>query len=223
MRGDENSFTRGVKFFQQNFQLHARFGIQAGGRLVEDQQRRIVNDGAADSQALFHSAREAVDQVVALGFQVHQADDFVHARGNCGRIHFVGAGEVVEIFPNLQVVVEREKIREVADVALRFFGLELNVNSLHRDAPGGGHLQAANHFQRGGFAGAVGADQAEEFAVGDVEVQAVGGDQFPALVGGQIVLLGHLFEANHFNCAPSCARRQSVSMPAEPDWLKVLD
>jgi len=32
-----------------------------------------------------------------------------------------------------------------------------------------------------------------------------------------------LFEANHFNCAPSCATRQRVSMPAEPDWLKVLD
>ena len=113
------------------------------------------------------------------------------------RLHFVSAGEVVEIFPDFQVVVEREKIGEVADVALGFFGLELNVNSLHRDASGGGNLEAANHFQRGGFSGAVGADQAEEFAVGDVEVEAVGGDEFPALLGREVVLLGHLFELDH--------------------------
>ena len=113
------------------------------------------------------------------------------------RLHFVSAGEVVEIFPDFQVVVEREKIREVADVALRFFGLQLNVNPLYRDASGGGNLQTANHFQSGGFSGAVRSDEPEEFSVGDIEVQAIRGDKFPALLRRQVVLLGHLFKLDH--------------------------
>src|SRR3984957_6823496 len=197
VRSDENSFAGGVQIFQQNFQLDAGFGIEACCRLVEDEQRRIVDDGASDSQALLHAARKAVDKGVALGFQIHQAEDFVHARRDGVRLHFVSAGEVVEIFPDFQVVVEREKIGEVADVALGFFGLELNVDSLHRDAAGGGDLEAANHFQRGGFSGAVRSDQSEKLSVGNVEVQAVRSDEFPALVRGQVVLLGHLFELDH--------------------------
>ena len=109
VRSDENCFALGVQILQQRFQFHARFGIESGGGLVEHQERRIVNDGASDAQALLHPARQAVDERVALGFEIHQLEHFVHARGYRQRIHFVGAREIVEVFPDFQIVVEREK------------------------------------------------------------------------------------------------------------------
>jgi len=56
MRSDENCLTGLIHFPQEIFQLDSSLGIKAGSRLVKDEERRIVNDGAADAEALFRAA-----------------------------------------------------------------------------------------------------------------------------------------------------------------------
>ena len=46
-------------------EVAARDGVDAGGRLVEDEQLGRVDEGAGEGQLLLHAAREPVGQAVA--------------------------------------------------------------------------------------------------------------------------------------------------------------
>ena len=72
------------------------FSIERRRRLVEDQDRRVANEGARDADALALSSRErrsalADDRVVTLG---QSGDEFVGVR-EPGGIHDVDIGRVV--------------------------------------------------------------------------------------------------------------------------------
>ncbi len=146
MGSDEDGFALAIEAADQIFEFEAGFWVKARGRLVEDQQRGIVNDGAGDTQALFHSAGEAAYQCVVFCFEAEHTDDFADSCGNFRAFHFVGAGEVLDVFPGFQVIVDGEEIGEIADVLLDFLGLLLDVNVVDGDASGGGQHQAADHF-----------------------------------------------------------------------------
>jgi len=67
--------------------------------------------------------------------------------------------------------------------------------------PAGGQHQSTDHFQRGGFARAVWADQAKHFAGRDFHGQAVGSNQLPRPARRKVVLFGDIIESNHVECA----------------------
>ncbi len=66
MGGDEDSFAFAIEAADQILEFKAGFGVQAGGRFVQDQKQRIVNDGAGNAKALLHSAGEAAYQGVVF-------------------------------------------------------------------------------------------------------------------------------------------------------------
>jgi len=66
MGGDEDSFAFAIEAADQILEFKAGFGVQAGGRFVQDQKQRIVNDGAGNAKALLHSAGEAAHQGVVF-------------------------------------------------------------------------------------------------------------------------------------------------------------
>ena len=70
---------------QRLLDLLLGFGIHRAGRLIEDQDLRVVQDGAGDADALAFAAGEALpaladDRVVAIG----EADDEVMGVGRLG-------------------------------------------------------------------------------------------------------------------------------------------
>ena len=97
-----------------------------------------MNDGARDSQTLLHPAREADDECIVLCFQAEHGDDFADARGNFRGVELVGAREVLDVFPGFQVIVDGEKVGQLADVLLRFLRFLFDVNIIDSDASGGG-------------------------------------------------------------------------------------
>ena len=60
--------------------MHAGLGIQRAGRLVAQQQRRILAQRAGDGHALLLAAGELVGALVELVLQAHQAQHLGHLR-----------------------------------------------------------------------------------------------------------------------------------------------
>ena len=159
--------------------LHAELGVEVGQRLVHEEDLRLADDGAAHGDALALAAGERLRLAVEVRLEVEELGRLVDpladlVLGDAGDLqreaHVVGDGHVrVE-----RVVLEHHRDvavlgGEVRDVAVA------DADGARRDV-----LEAGEHAQRGGLAAAGGADEDEELAVLDVEVERVdGGDRRP--------------------------------------------
>ena len=114
---NEDRLAHPAKFLEEGLDLDPRAGIEAGGRLVEDQHRRIVDQRFRQAEPLLHAARKAVDERLALAGQIeqveHVADDLLPPRAG----QLVGHGEEVQKLPDLHAVIDAEIVGHVADAA----------------------------------------------------------------------------------------------------------
>ena len=78
--------------------------------------------------------------------------------------------EVVEIFEAAEVAVEIHLLRDVGEAALGFQGFAGDVEAVDERAAGVGGEETEKAVDRGGLAGAVGAEEGEELAGCDGEV-----------------------------------------------------
>jgi hypothetical protein len=69
-----------------------------------------VNDGARDPQPLLHAARESGNHRVSLYLKANFANHFAHPLRDVAFGHSVGVSKVVQIFPDLQVIVNGKEI-----------------------------------------------------------------------------------------------------------------
>ena len=101
----------------QQQQLAHTLGVDVDGRLVQDQDRRLLDQRVGDAEPLAHAARELADLAVGV---VEEADVVEHAR--CGRRSRCGdaveLGGVAQVLARRQVVVEADVIGEVSDPRL---------------------------------------------------------------------------------------------------------
>ena len=75
-RNEQGGAVRFGQAAEQGAHVANAFGIEAVGRLVEDQQPRAAEQGAGDRQPLAHAERIAAD---ALAAGAGQVDDVEHA------------------------------------------------------------------------------------------------------------------------------------------------
>ena len=94
----------------------------------------------------------------------------------CGG-HAVEACEEAKVLDDFEIVVERKLLRHVADVLANGFRVAAYVEAGDLRAAGGRLEQAAQHADGGGFARAIGPEEAEDFAFGDGEIEMVDGDK----------------------------------------------
>jgi hypothetical protein len=157
--------------------------VDARGGLVEEDEGRLVDEGAGEGEALADAAREvAGEDVLAVG----EAGD-VEGVGDAGLLsgaaQAVGAGEEGEVFDDLQVGVEREALGHVADGGLDAGGLAGDREAGDAGVAGARGQQAAEHADGGGLARAVGAEVAEDLAAGDVKRDGVDGGEVAEAAG----------------------------------------
>ena len=148
---------------------HAQRGVQVRQGLVEQINLGVAHDGPADGDALALPARQGLGQAVQIGGQLQHP-----ARAVGGLLH-LGARLARDLQRKGHVVAHRH-------VRIQRIGLEH-----HGDAPLGGRdvvhplpvdlqragadpLQPGDHAQKGGFPAARGADEDDELARPDVEV-----------------------------------------------------
>jgi len=76
---DKNGRPFGAKGKQKVTQVGARFGVEAGSGLVQQEDFWFVDDGASNAQALFHAARQATNQDLALDLESNLRNNFINS------------------------------------------------------------------------------------------------------------------------------------------------
>ena len=159
----------------------ARLRIEAGGRLVEDDEIRIVDQGARQREAAFHAAGQGLNPRVALRRKVGEIEQRRNARARGG----VRQAEVTsvhqQIFGHREIGVEIVHLRHYADALARFARVlryrmteNVDVAAIRCD-------QTEAQFECRRLAGAVRAEQTKAGAARNREVQT--GDHFLAAIG----------------------------------------
>src|SRR5690606_19581085 len=134
-------------------------------------QLRLVHDAGGEREALLPAARQrARELVLPIGQSesVERPVDIVAPRRE-----LVEPRDEVEVLPDREVLVEREALRHVADLALDQVGLGPDIVAEHLAAAGIGAEQAADHPDRGRLAGTVRAEEADDLAALYAEVDMV--------------------------------------------------
>ena len=109
---------------------------------------------------------------VALVAEVDEVEEVADHPPPPGRRDAVAAGEEVEVLPDLHVVVDPEHVRHEAEDATSRVGVPPDVDAGDLGVTGGRGQQGRQDPERGRLAGAVRADQAEDLAFADGQVEA---------------------------------------------------
>ena len=175
--------------------LAAGVGVEAGGRLVEEQQVGVAHEREREVEAAPLPARQRGDEVVAARVELHELDHLVDPpwpRVPAGvHLEHLADGEVL-----LQARVLQHDPHALAHRALAVGG----VVAEHRDLAGVAQPVALEDLDGGRLAGAVGAEEAEHLAGGDVEADAA--HRLDAVVGLAQVAHSDSVHARHARSAP---------------------
>ncbi len=96
----------------------------------------------------------------------------------------------MEVLADAQVAVEREFLGHVAEPGTGGAGGAIEIQPSDAGLSGGRPQEAAHHLECGGFARAVGAEQAEDLTPADAEGNVVSGGEAAELLG-QLVGFDH--------------------------------
>ena len=146
-----------LHFLQLAAQLNAQLGVQVAQRLIQADDRRVVNQRTGDGDALLLAARKlghlAHQLLVA---QLHLFAHFADAAVDIGFIHLVYAQAEGDIFINAHRREQGIILEHHADIA--FFHRHVgDILALNDHAALGGLDEAGDGAQRGGFSASGGA------------------------------------------------------------------
>src|SRR6185312_4885577 len=174
MRGDEEG---DAALFAQLREIVpdalARLGVEPDRRLVEAQDRGIVDEGAGDLEPALHAGREGTDQCLAPVPQLDQMQHLLHARPPDRPRHAIDETVEFEILPKRQPVVEARLLEHDAQMLAGAQGIFPHLDA--GDARAAAILleEGAENMQQRALAGAIGPEQREHLAGGDGEAHPV--------------------------------------------------
>ena len=95
----------------QRLEQLGRGGVEAGARLVEQQQRRVVQHRPRGGEALHHAARELAHRLVGAALHAHAAS----SSSTRARRHAVQARVEAQVLAPAELAVEQRLVAQVAD------------------------------------------------------------------------------------------------------------
>src|SRR5579863_206900 len=138
--------------------------VEADGRLVEHEYGRIMNQGLGEPDALAIALGELpADAMSHLG----EAADVDHVSGgvlDLGAADAAQLGDEFQIALDAHIGIERRVFRQVADQAAGFERIGEDVEAVDEHGAGSRRHKAGDDAHRGGFAGAVGSEKAQNLA-----------------------------------------------------------
>ena len=157
--------------------------VDRGGRLVEDQEVGRLDQGIGDAEPLAHAAGVGADPVVRAVGEADLGEDLVDGGLRLGLAEAVETGRVAQVLAAGHVLVEADGVGQVADPSLDLARLPGGIEPHHRCLAVGRLGQPEQHQDRGRLARAVLAEQPEDLARVDREVEPVDRRQRPVLLG----------------------------------------
>jgi len=165
--------------------------VEPGRGLVEEEDGRVVEQRARHHQALGKAAGKGRDGRRGA-FGEPKLDEQVVGRGSRGAgSHPEEAAVEVEVLPDGQRAVERVRLRNDADQLLGHGRVANDVDTAHERSARGRDDARREHAGRGGLAGAVGPQEAEDLTLVDRQVHPVDRGDAARVDLGQIDRLDH--------------------------------
>src|SRR5688572_12563355 len=174
---DQDRLAECPQLAQQLAQFDSRPWVEPRGRLVEQQDQRVVHERVGQAQALLHPPREGLDVVVALATEIDQLKEIADHAPPVGRPDPVAAREEIEVFPYLHVVVDAERVRHEPEDAANLVRVPGHRHPGDLGRARGWQQEGRQDPQGRGLARAVGSDQAEDLALLHGQVDAGYGER----------------------------------------------
>ncbi|MFK4403300.1 hypothetical protein ABH991_000334 [Bradyrhizobium ottawaense] len=175
-------------------ELAARQRINAGGRLVQDQEFGIVDQGAAQADLLLHAAGEFCRRPVGEGREPGVAQQAGDPPVPLGLVVSEQAAEEVDVLEHRQCRIQilAEPLRHIGDVGAHVAAMAraCHIAAEHVDASVLDRAGSGDQRQQARFADAVGADQSDHAAGRQVERDGI---ERPGLAIAQ----AHAFQMHH--------------------------
>jgi hypothetical protein len=147
-------------------------GVEAVGRLVEDQDARVAEQRAGQAEALPHAERVVARAPIGGVLQAHQPQQLLHpGAGDAG-----GVRECAQVVAGAAAGMKHPAVEHGAGGARRIVELRVGA-ALDRGGARRRAHEAQQRAQRGGLAGAVGAEEADDAPGGDREGEVVDGER----------------------------------------------
>ena len=144
-----------------------RMGVEAGVRLVEEDDLRVVDERAGDGEALRHAAAEGAHRVVAAMAQLDGAQQLVNAGLRIG--HAVELRKEEEVLFCREVRVEHGVVADEPDVSAGRIRVLLEVDAHETRAAAGGAGERGERAQQRRLACAVGPEYRQERALRELQ------------------------------------------------------
>ena len=182
------------EFEDQRTHVAAAQGVEPRHRLVEKDHVGIVQQRLRDADALDHALGKLAELHPALGAEADAIEQCAYARPA------IGGGVSEELRKVMQQLFGGEvivKIGVLGKVADPLPGLEISRRTAEDlGAAGGRKDELHQQLQRRGLAGAVGAQEAEDLPLLDVECEPVERAIRPAAPEADRIVLGELLDAD---------------------------
>ena len=162
-----------TRSLQQSLDVTRRQRVEAGERLVQDDQPGIVHQRAGQRHLLAHALGKSLAAFVQMRLEPERRQK--RLRRGCGNrgIDAPEAGDEFEIFQRRQLVVDHRLVGDPGHDLLGGDGIGERIDAEDGDRAGVGPQQAGDHAQGRGLAGAVGAEQGVEFAGANGQIERV--------------------------------------------------
>ena len=162
-----------------------------------------MQQARGEIQPTLHAAAVGLHQIVQAIRKAHQLHGVRDRLVECRAREVVERAEEPEVRPRRQLVVKREILGHQTDLPLLGIGVTFKAPTADEDFPLVRRHEAGNHGNRGGFARAVGTEQAHKLAAIHAERHVVHRDEFPEG-------LTKILDVEHVGCGMFARRRTDL-------------
>src|ERR1700733_89028 len=165
MSGQENRLAALADAAHQFPDRAPRLRVEPGGQLIEKNNFGIVDQRKRNEQPLLLASGEIHEPGVSLIREAKLLEQAFTVR----RLLLVKRGPQVYRFPNFDSLLQLGLLQLNPDAILQLVDVAEGIETQHGDGAAVGRAQAFDALHRGGFTGAVGADQAKDLTVVHLE------------------------------------------------------
>ena len=185
---DRHSLLIQLPYRLPEFQTGSR--IQPCGRFVHHQQHRLMQQCPRQAQPLLHPPRKSVHIKIQLISKPHLFQKGLGTFPCRESFHAITRREKFHIFRYLQIVIDSEIVRDIADLFLQPVRLRQSINTVNLHVSGIRHQQPADNLDRRRLACSVRPHKPVQSSFLNLHIQSVQGMVIPIQLA-QIPYLQH--------------------------------
>ena len=179
-------------------------GIQAGGRLIQDDHIRVANQRLRQANPLLIPLGKVFDQAFAHLANARQFAHIFHMRAHARVAHVLDRAYKPQIFFHRHIGIQWGHLRQIADVPLGLARFIQDIEAIQRHLPSGSGDIAGDDVHRGAFPRSIAPQKTEDLPPVDGEARVFYGECVA-------IALGKVFHFYHFAIHPFCHGAGRVS------------